>query len=205
MIKNILFDFGAVLIPIQEERTRKAFKDLGALESLSNQNDLFQKFERGELSKNEFLSALQSFFFRKTIFKKDLANAWNALCHEAIPSDNIRLIKSLGKSYNCFLLSNTNSLHLAKIKENSGRFSFNKFLKAFNGLYLSHEMGTRKPEKSFYQTVLEEQKLLAEECLFIDDREENIEAAEALGLKTWHFNPEKDDILKLTKRLKKLG
>ena len=205
MIKNILFDFGAVLIPIQEERTGKAFKELGALKSLAQQNDLFQKFERGEITSDEFLSALQGFFFRKTIFKNDLAKAWNAVCHEAIPSDNIRLIKSLGKSYKCFLLSNTNALHLAKIKEISGRFTFNKFSTSFDGLYFSHEMGTRKPEKSFYQKVLEEQNLQAEECLFIDDREENIDAAEALGLKTWHFNPEKDDILKVNKHLKKLG
>ncbi len=202
MIKNILFDFGAVLIPIQEEKTRKAFKDLGAQSHLAQQTELFEKLERGEISNDAFLSSLQEFFFRKTILKKDLAKAWNALCYEAIPSDTIRLIKRMAKDYACFLLSNTNALHLEKIKENSGRFSYKQFMKSFNACYLSHEMGSRKPENAFFEKVLTEQDLKAEECLFIDDREENIEAAKALGFKTWHFDPKKDNILLLNKKLK---
>jgi len=205
MIKNILFDFGAVLIPIKEDKTRKAFKELGAHESLGQQTELFEKLERGEISSDEFLTSLQAFFFRKTILKTDLAKAWGALCFEAIPSDNIRLIKRMSKDYSCFLLSNTNALHLEKIKSNSGRFSYHQFMKSFKACYLSHEMATRKPEKAFYQKVLDEQDLQAEECLFIDDREENIEAAKALGLKTWHFDTKKDNILLLNKKLKVLA
>jgi len=205
MIKNILFDFGAVLIPIQEEKTRKAFKELGAQENLAQQTELFQKLERGEISSDEFLGTLQGFFFRKTILKKDLAKAWNALCDSAIPSDNIRLIKRMAKEYSCFLLSNTNTLHLDKIKNNSGRFSYHQFMKCFKACYLSHEMKTRKPEEAFYERVLLEQDLKAEECLFIDDREENIEAAAALGLKTWCFDPKKDNILKLKKKLEEFA
>jgi putative hydrolase of the HAD superfamily len=205
MIKNILFDFGAVLIPIQEERTRKAFQELGALENLAQQTELFEKLERGEISSDAFLTSLQAFFFRKTILKTDLAKAWNALCYEAIPSDNIRLIKRMAKDYSCFLLSNTNALHLEKIKSNSGRFSYNQFMKSFKATYLSHEMATRKPEAAFYQKVVDEHDLQTDECLFIDDRDENIEAAKAFGFKTWHFNPKKDNILLLNKKLKTLA
>jgi HAD superfamily hydrolase (TIGR01509 family) len=201
MIKNIFFDFGAVLIPIDEMKTRRAFEELGALPALAQQDELFQQLERGEVKEDEFLKSISSFFFRKTILKRDLAKAWNALCHEAIPAESIRLVRQLSKKYDCYLLSNTNPLHLAQIKENSGRFAYKKFMDSFKDLYLSHEMGSRKPENAFYEKVLKDHELDPEECFFVDDREENIEAAKALGIKTWHFNPKKDSIQKIVKEL----
>lgn len=201
MIKNIFFDFGAVLIPIDEMKTRRAFEELGALPALAQQDELFQQLERGEVKEEEFLKSISSFFFRKTILKKDLAQAWNALCHEAIPAESIRLVRQLSKKYDCYLLSNTNPLHLAQIKENSGRFAYKKFMGSFKDLYLSHEMGSRKPENAFYEKVLKDHDLNAEECFFVDDREENIEAAKPLGIKTWHFNPKKDSIQAIAKRI----
>ena len=201
MIKNIFFDFGAVLIPIDEMKTRRAFEELGALPAVAQQDGVFQQLERGEVKEDEFLKSISSVFFRKTILKRDLAKAWNALCHEAIPAESIRLVRQLSKKYDCYLLSNTNALHLAQIKDNSGRFSYKKFMDSFKALYLSHEMGSRKPEEAFYQKVLKERGLNPEDCFFVDDREENIEAAKALGIKTWHFNAKKDSVQKIKAHL----
>lgn len=202
MPKNLLFDFGAVLIPIDAKLSYKAFEALGAQKELENQQELFHKVERGDLDSDAFLKALQPYFFRKNIFKKDLAAAWNALCHEPIPSDNIALLKRLRKKgFKLFLLSNTNDLHLQKIKENSGRFDYGQFLKQFDGIYFSHEMGHRKPEPAFYKQVLKKEKLKAEDCFFIDDREENIEAAEKLGIKGHHFNPDTEDLAAVLKKV----
>lgn len=202
MAKILLFDFGAVLIPIDPKLSYNAFKDLGAKAELENQDELFHQLERGDLNTDEFLSALQPFFFRKNIFKKDLAAAWNALCHEPIPSENIDLLKRLRKKgYKLYLLSNTNELHLQKIKANSGRFRYAKFLKQFDGIYFSHEMGHRKPEPAFYKKVLKEAKLKAADCYFIDDREENVEAARKLGIESYLFNPKKEKIADIAKRV----
>ncbi len=203
MPNNLLFDFGAVLIPIDAKLSYKAFEALGAKVELEKQEELFHKVERGQLDSRAFLSALQPFFFRKNIFKKDLAAAWNALCYEPIPSENIALLKSLRKKgYKLYLLSNTNELHLQKIKANSGRFDYAQFLKQFDGIYFSHEVGHRKPEPAFYKQVLKKEKLKADDCFFIDDREENIEAAEKLGIKSWHFDPAKDKLSDILKKVK---
>lgn len=202
MPKHLLFDFGAVLIPIDTKLTYKAFEALGAEEKLAEQDELFHQYERGELSTDEFLSQLQGFFFRKSIFKKDLAEAWNALCYEAIPDDNIRLLKNLkNKGHKLYLLSNTNPLHIEKIKALCGPFKYKQFISQFDAVYYSHQTGHRKPEADFYKKVLKEQKLKAADCFFIDDREDNIEAATKLKLECWHFDPKKDKIETIKKRL----
>jgi FMN phosphatase YigB (HAD superfamily) len=202
MAKHLLFDFGAVLIPIDQHKSYEAFEALGAKEELADQVETFAKMERGELSEDAFLGALQPYFLRTKIFKKDLATAWNALCYAPIPSENIDLLKRLKRDYSLYLLSNTNSLHIQKIKKLSGRFSYAQFMKQFAMVFYSHEMGHRKPERTFYDKVLGDANLKAEDCFFIDDKKENIQMAADLGMETWHFNPEMDSILDLAKKLK---
>ena len=203
MIKHLLFDFGAVLIPIDTALTQAAFEKLGAKRELEDQSKLFHQMERGDLSEDEFLKALRPFFFRRNIFKPDLAKAWNALIPGAIPAENIRLLSQLKKQYSLYLLSNTNSLHIRRIKNLSGPFDYKQFIDQFNGVFYSHEMGHRKPEAAFFESVLEKENLAPEDCFFVDDREDNIAAAEALGIKGWHFNPKEDSILDIKKRLKR--
>lgn len=202
MPKDLLLDFGAVLIPIDQDLSYQAFEELGAKDELAIQNELFDSFERGELTNDDFLEALKPFFFRKKIFKKDLADAWNALCYSPIPSEHIYLLKRLKRKYRLHLVSNSNGLHIEKIKSLCGPFDFKLFLKQFTSVNFSHEMGHRKPEREFYEKVITEQNLKVEDCLFVDDRKDNIKTAKKLGIPVWHFNAEEDDILKLEKRLK---
>lgn len=202
MPKDLLLDFGAVLIPIDQNLSYQAFEEMGAKEELAKQSEIFDRFERGEMSKDEFLSALQPFFFRKKIFKKDIAEAWNALCYSRIPSEHLNLLKRLKRKYRLHLVSNSNELHIEKIKRLCGPFDYKSFLKLFDSVNFSHEMGRRKPEPAFYEKVIEEQKLDVKDCLFIDDRKDNIKAAKKMGLPVWHFDIEEDDILDLEKRLK---
>lgn len=200
MPKELLLDFGAVLIPIDPQLSYEAFEGLGAKPELEDQSQIFDQFERGELSIDAFTTALQPFFFRKKIFKKDIADAWNALCYAEIPEDNIRLLKRLKRKYRLHLLSNTNELHIQKIKELCGPFKYQEFIKQFDSIHFSHELGHRKPESAFYEAVLKNQNLNPKECFFVDDRKENIKAAKKLGLATWHFNVEEDSILKIEKQ-----
>lgn len=201
MPKDLLLDFGAVLIPINQELSYDAFAHLGAKEELADQSELFEQMERGELSSDEFCQALRPYFFRKKIFKKDLCEAWNALCYAPIPEENIRSLKRLRKKYRLHLVSNTNELHLQKIKSLCGPFQYKQFLKLFSSVYFSHEHGHRKPEKAFFEKIMQEQGLEIEDCFFVDDRMENIKAAKKMGIKTWHFNPQEDRIVHLAKKL----
>lgn len=61
------------------------------------------------------------------------------------------------------------------------------FLYWFDGRVVSGEEKMRKPAPAFYQLLLNRYNLKAEEALFIDDNLRNIKAAEALGIRSIHF------------------
>jgi putative hydrolase of the HAD superfamily len=53
----------------------------------------------------------------------------------------------------------------------------------------------RKPNPAFFKLILAENNLNAAETLFIDDTKQHIDAADKLGLKTYLFQPQKDNLL----------
>ncbi len=203
MIKNIIFDFGAVLIPIDESKTWESFRELGAMDSLRDQKELFKKYETGKIETPEFLKQLQPHFFRKKIFPGDLAKAWNAMLYTRLPGEVIDQLKKWKGDYRLFLLSNTNDLHIEEIKSVAGPFDYKMFLKQFEKVYYSYEAGQRKPSSKIFKRVLEENELVAEETFYIDDGKKNTDAAKKLDIKVWHFDPQEDSILDLDKVLSK--
>lgn len=202
MIKNIIFDFGAVLVPIDESKTWKAFKNLGAKKELEEQSDIFKSYETGNTSTTDFLKKIQPFFFRK-IFLPDLADAWNALL-SPLPEENLELLKKLKKDYRLFLLSNTNELHINRIRQEAGPFTYKQFTRQFEKVYYSHEVGMRKPNAEIYQHVLKENDLEADETFYVDDGKQHTKSAAKLGIHTWHFDPDTEEISDLDKALSEL-
>jgi HAD superfamily hydrolase (TIGR01549 family) len=193
MINTLIFDFGNVLLPIDEESTLLAFEELKPNDSFFETQKEQQLFEVGESSKASFLESLRPHFAR-TPFKPDLAKAWNAMITEAISEKTINFIKDKTTEYSVFLLSNTNILHIERIRERSGPFLYAQFIKCFDKVYYSHEIGLRKPDLAIFEHLLNEQGLSPESCLFIDDKIENIEGAKKAGMHVWHFNPHKDNL-----------
>ncbi|MBO5526904.1 MAG: HAD-IA family hydrolase, partial [Erysipelotrichaceae bacterium] len=58
----------------------------------------------------------------------------------------------------------------------------------FDGVMVSAFEKLAKPDLRFYQRLLDRYDLKAEECLFVDDRKSNIEAAKSLGIDVYHFD-----------------
>ncbi len=197
MIRNVIFDFGNVLLPIDEGLTWQALKDLGAQEELKDQKKIFQKFEKGKSSKDEFLEEMQAFFFRKKIFKDDIAAAWNSMIFKRLPDENIDLLKKLKKTYNLYLLSNTNQLHLDKIKKDAGHFRYAQFCRLFQKTYFSFEMGMRKPDTEIFEKIMAENSLKPAETFYVDDGRQHVKTAEKLNIRTWRFDPDLDSILEI--------
>jgi putative hydrolase of the HAD superfamily len=69
------------------------------------------------------------------------------------------------------------------------KFGINELSDLFEKEYYSHKLGLRKPDKKIFGLVLNENKLDPAETLFIDDSEQNTEAASALGIQTYLFKP----------------
>jgi putative hydrolase of the HAD superfamily len=87
----------------------------------------------------------------------------------------------LRKNYKLFLLSNTNIIH-----RKFGWDHYN-FLKNFDKLFLSYEVGFAKPEEEIYQLVIHSIDLNPSEVLYIDDIEEYVNAAKNLGWNAVQF------------------
>ncbi|GEM_PF-1344947 len=91
------------------------------------------------------------------------------------------LLKELRKDYTLVLFSNLNEQH--------AKWSIKKWnLKRYFGhLFFSYQYKTRKPEVKFYKIVLKKLQINPEECIMIDDKEQNLKPARKLGMKTILF------------------
>ncbi|HSR88708.1 MAG TPA: HAD-IA family hydrolase, partial [Pontiella sp.] len=83
-----------------------------------------------------------------------------------------------------YMLSNIAQFHINAIKRN-----WPTFFDDAHGLFLSYQIGVRKPHPGIYQHVLDELGVEGEECFFIDDLPPNIEAARAAGMHAHQFIP----------------
>ena len=114
--------------------------------------------------------------------------------------------QKLKKEYKLCLVSNTNATHINAIRKNAGPYLWNNFIKQFKSLLLSFEIGHRKPDETYFKYALELMNVKPNTVLFIDDSDENIEAAAKLGIKTLKFNLQEEDLRqKLTAFLAKFN
>ncbi len=101
--------------------------------------------------------------------------AWNAaLLPETLQPDS--LWAGLAKKYRLSLLSNTDPIHVAHMEST---FTFFKY---FPVRIYSCVVGSSKPKPVIYQEALRATKVKANEAVYIDDLEENVAAANSLGM-----------------------
>ncbi len=197
MIKTLIFDFGNVFINLDLEDAMQYALETFEIEVLSEEMIAFNSFyEQGLISTDEFIEFYLENF--PNLSKDKLIDVWNFMLKD-FPNKRLDFIKDLKESsqYKLILLSNTNELHIDCIKESISFYE--TFKDCFDEFYLSHEIHLRKPNKDIFEFILNENNLKANECLFIDDNKDNINTANKLKFKTWHLNPETEDVCNLFK------
>jgi len=198
MIKNIIFDFGDIFINLDKVTFEKEMLRLGVAPYTDETMGFYHQYEQGLISTDEFLSYFHQKF---NIKKEEMIKAWNSILLD-FPTYRLHFLKELAasKKYRLFLLSNTNELHISWIQNNWGMELYQEFKNYFEQFYVSHEIHFRKPNKDIFQFVLNENKLLPLETLFIDDTKENTETAKELGMPIWHLIPKEEEVVDLLKR-----
>lgn len=181
MIKNIIFDIGNVLASF---RWKDHFRDLGftgeAFDRIAAATVLhptmWNEFDRSLMSDEEIIARCIE---REPEYEKEIRRLFETtagLVEEY--SYSYDWIKSLKKrGYKVYLLSNYGKTSFEAARD-KGRLSF---LPLVDGGVISYEVKIVKPEPGIYQALLAKYGLRAEECVFLDDKPENIEAAKALG------------------------
>lgn len=194
-IKNILFDYGAVIFEIDHQRTIEAFKGLGIAGDSSffghlKQHSLFDRFEVGAIGAEKFRDEIRT-LIGSEITDEIIDNAWNQMLL-GIPSIHLELLLQVKPLYRTFLLSNNNEIHYQWILNYLKKeFNLNGMGDYFEQDYYSHLMGMRKPNADIFEFVLQKHGLNPMETLFIDDSPQHIETAQKLGLKTHLMTKEK--------------
>ena len=187
MIKNIIFDWGGVLIHPDKARCTEAFRKLGVEVSDELTNPYGQRadlmdFEKGLMTLEEFHDTVRR-IYAPNLTDEQIDDAWSALLLD-IPRYKLDILLELKQHYRLFLLSNTNAVHW---KEGRNRFDY-KGYKAedfFDQIFLSHEIHELKPSAEAFLKVAQLAGIKPEETLFVDDLEESCKSAEALGFQTF--------------------
>lgn len=176
-IENLILDFGGVLLDLDERATYEAFVALGLEKVPPELTAVNLDFQRGKVGREQYIVFLKRYLPPGTTTAQ-VEDAWCAMLRQ-VPSARWHLLERLGKRYRLFLLSNTDPIHIDRLRR---RMDLEAFEQLFERVYYSQDTGLRKPERALFERVLRENGLEAARTLFVDDTLENVEGARAAGL-----------------------
>lgn len=194
MINAIIFDFGDVFINLDKQATLDGLKNLGISHWNEDLNQLNLQYEVGAISGDDFLAGIQKHTNNASI--EDIRAAWNSILAD-FPLYRLEFLQMLSQKYRLFLLSNTDAIHIETFERENGVSFYSDFYQCFEKVYFSFEMGMRKPDAEIFNYVLKKHDLNPACTLFIDDKKENTDAAQALGIKVWNLQVGKEDVIDL--------
>lgn len=192
-IKVVIFDLGNVIARVD---LHKPFGGIGCFlnEPVSPQMQAelapqVERYERGEVEDGAFLLFLQALIQRQNTLLPagtpdtlTLRDIWNSMITE-LPLRNLQVIQNVRKKYKTCLLSNTNHLHMQYVNALQCGLDAG-FSSLFDKMYLSYQLKLSKPNPEIYRFVLRDLGVPAQQCLFIDDRAENLQSARQEGMRT---------------------
>lgn len=181
-ITTIFFDMGHVLVNVDE---------MGAVQRIARftrntpeevwqrlkESGLIDSYSRGEFTPQEFFSEVaRRLEFKREMTFEQMRNLWNGIV-TGPKADVLGVAKDLKKKYRLFLLSNTDGVHHTHVA------TMVPLDDIFEGQIVSYLVGAGKPHAKIYKVALDAAKAQAENCLFIDDKPENIAGAEKVGMR----------------------
>ncbi len=196
MIKNIIFDMGNVLLDFNPSEPLDRFCS-SEEEKATIKRELFDGEEwiqrdLGNITVEEMYNRVAGRIPEKYHGSlKKIINEWD---YSMVPLDGAKeffeFVKKAG--YGVYILSNA-SVNFYDY------FPRHFDLDSFDGVVVSADIHIIKPDRGIYEHLLKTYNLKAEECLFIDDRKDNVLAARALGINAHQFKNDYDIIKSMLK------
>lgn len=199
MIKNVVFDMGNVLIRYAPKDFIQTFTSNTEHQKLLLNEifyaDLWQQYDRGTITKEEIVKKASK-RLPETLHASvsEIMDTWfEKMTPISEMEDVLKRLRTNG--YNLYLFSNVSQ-------------DFHQFkqiipgLEYFDGLFLSSDWKSLKPEVELYQNFFNHFDLEPSECFFVDDLSVNIEGAATLGMDGHVFD---GNISNLKNHFKRVG
>lgn len=193
MIRNMVFDMSWVLFEYQPMEFVQKYCQNQADAELVNR-ELFDapewvETDRGTMTDEEYLTLVLSRIpERLHNTARYLYEHWHEMPQPFEYMEHlVRALKENG--YKLYLLTNVTSRFYRFYQKIPA-------IKYFDGMIVSADVHLVKPEPDIYRKLFEQFYLNPEECFFIDDRMENIEAGEALGMKGFCYRQDMEELKK---------
>ena len=195
MNRAVIFDMGGVLVDLDIEGCKTAFKRILDYQKIDeiidpcHQKGIWGDLEEGVLSADEFRKIVLS-GSRPGAVPQEVDEAMSYILMGIEPY-KVELLRKMAESYDLYMLSNNNEI---SIKRSSKMFADAgiPMEKIFSKCFLSYQMKALKPSATFYKRVMEEIGRPSDELLFIDDSQKNVDGAIAAGLPAVYYKPGSD-------------
>ncbi|NKC01189.1 MAG: HAD-IA family hydrolase [Pseudomonadales bacterium] len=189
-MKFILLDLGNVVIGVD---FRRVFTSWAKSAQVSEQrfydrwalDPAYEQHEVGAITFAEYTDHLGK-KFEIELSIEDWQKGWNDLWTSPFHGV-IELLPALSAQHRLFAFTNTNDTHA-----NCWRGLFGQELSPFEEIYVSSEIGVRKPSPDAYLDVCERMGTTPQNVMFIDDTMENIDGALEAGIDAHHVKTETD-------------
>ena len=183
-IQALLFDLGGVVMDIDFNRALAHWQPMSRL-SLADLKAAFtfdlpyQRHERGEISAAEYFEHLALHLQLDNDLVR-IAEGWNSIFINEI-TETLHMIEAVRAKLPCYAFTNTNAAHQA-----AWTARFPAVARAFERVFVSSEIGHRKPDRSAFEFVAQSIGVPVGSILFFDDTLANVEGALAAGLAAVH-------------------
>ena len=179
-IKAVIFDLGGVVIDIDFQKVFDSWAaKMGQAPALNSQTlcmlDAYQSHERDEIDFDKFYREVNQ-QFQLGISQADFELGWNEIFIGAVPGVDA-ILRDLSRRHKVCAFSNTNLTH-----EKVWRERYSNLINNFHSIFTSTSLAMRKPEQRAYLCVLRALDCQPNEVLFLDDHQQNVDAASRVGI-----------------------
>lgn len=193
-MKNVVFDLGRVVFAQDPAKSTAEFKQFFSYVSLTPMPQFWTDYDMGVLSFDQVAEELAAYRGVEPKFAREMITIAIGKQETIRPTEKlIDELKAAG--YKLYVLSNMSREFIDFLRKQ-------KVYENFDGDVVSCEVGIVKPMPEIYDLLLERFDLDPAETIFIDDRKENVDAAAAKGIATFHFD--RNDYEGSCERLRKI-
>lgn len=184
MIKNLIFDFGKVLVDYDFDHTVADFfasgEDCSEFLSILSDPAFVHRCDLELIPFDELVKEMQDKYPQYSRQFQLFHDRYIEFMLGEIDGMYDYLQNLKGRGYRLFGLSNWGTTVLQVIEKYP-------IFKLLDGSVISYQLKITKPDPEIYQALLEKYDLKAEECVFADDRLENVEGARRVGMEAILF------------------